>query len=529
MPTDHPSELYAQLAQAFNQGAWSRVKELAAHLLQLAPRHPLVNYMAGVACVESQQLAPALEHLHLATLIEPKRADFAVQLAKALVLARRNRDAKAVADRVRALSLKVPALLDTLGVIYHQVGDYASAEQVFRQATELAPEHAPYRFNKATLLIASGNLDAAEEELQTCIALDPHCWRAYLTLAHLRKQTPDSNHVPRLESMVSEPEDPADISAQICLNMALAKELEDLGEYAKSLDHLMRGKAAAFKGHDYAIERDEALFAAITGAFAESPNTPSGHPTKEPIFVIGMPRSGTTLVERILTSHPDIHSAGELLNFAMSVKHVSGSTTAPLVDVDTIGRASRADWHRLGAAYLSSTRPGTGHTPRFIDKLPHNFLYAGFIAHALPEAKIICLRRDPMDTCLSNFRQLFALNSPFFAYSFDLLDTGRYYLLFDRLMAHWRQVLPGRILEIDYEMLVENQERSSRQLIDFCDLPWNDVCLRFEQNPIPVTTASAVQVRAPMYRSAIKRWKKYGAALDPLRELLIKAGIEIEN
>ncbi|MEO7198992.1 MAG: sulfotransferase [Dokdonella sp.] len=528
MPIAHPAELYSQLTQAFNQRAWSHAKELARRLLSLAPRHPVVHYMAGIACMELQQLAPALEHLRFANEIEPTRADFGVQLARALVLAQRSREAKRVADHVLALSPKEPALLDTLGVIYHEVGEYASAASVFHQATDLAPAQPSYRFNKATLLIAAGDLDAAELELQTCIRLDSHFWRAHLTLAHLRRQTPNSHHVTHLESLLSQSGDSADVSAQICLNMALAKELEDLGDYTKSFDHLVRGKEAASMGRDYAIKTDEVLFSAVATALPESREAASGHPSKEPIFIIGMPRSGTTLVERILTSHPDVHSAGELLNFAISLKHVSGSKTAPLADVDTFERARSPDWRRLGEIYLSSTRPRTGHSLRFIDKLPHNFLYAGFIAQALPNAKIICLRRDPMDTCLSNFRQLFATNSPFFGYSFDLLDTGRYYVLFDRLMAHWRRVLPGRILEINYETLVDSQEASSRKLIEFCGLRWSDACLHFEHNPIPVTTASAVQVRAPMYRSAIKRWKNYGSRLDPLRELLVASGIRLD-
>jgi len=239
-----------------------------------------------------------------------------------------------------------------------------------------------------------------------------------------------------------------------------------------------------------------------------------------------MPRSGTTLVERIISSHPDVHAAGELQNFALALKRTSGSRTPYLIDIDTVTRTQDVDWRQLGEDYLTSTRPDTGRTPHFIDKLPHNFLYVGAIANALPHAKIICLRRDPMDTCLSNFRQLFALGSPYHAYSFDLLNTGRYYILFDRLMAHWKQAFPGRILEVDYETLVDKQEASSRQLLKFCDLPWNDACLTFENNQAPASTASAAQVREPIYRSAVKRWKQYEAQLADLRELLHNAGIE---
>jgi hypothetical protein len=182
----------------------------------------------------------------------------------------------------------------------------------------------------------------------------------------------------------------------------------------------------------------------------------------------------------------------------------------------------------VGEDYLASTRPDTGNKPRFIDKLPHNFLYVGAIANALPNARIICLRRDPMDTCLSNFRQLFALASPYHDYSYDLLNTGRYYILFDRLMAHWKQAFPGRVLEVDYETLVDAQEASSRRLLEFCDLTWDDACLHFESNLAPAATASAAQVRAPIYRSALNRWRQYEAHLADLRDLLDKAGIALD-
>jgi hypothetical protein len=200
-----------------------------------------------------------------------------------------------------------------------------------------------------------------------------------------------------------------------------------------------------------------------------------------------------------------------------------------MLDLDTIQHLRDVDWKRLGEQYVESTRPGTGTRPRFIDKLPHNFLLAGSIAAALPNAKLICLRRDPMDTCLSNFRQLFALSSRNYDYSFDLLDTGRYYLLFDNLMAFWREQLPGRILEVNYEDVVDNQEANTRRLLEFCELPWNDACLRFEENEAPVATASAVQVRAPMYRTAMKRWKRYEPQLADLRKLLEQAGIPVTD
>jgi tetratricopeptide (TPR) repeat protein len=522
-----PSQLYAQLVDAFNRRRWQEARALSGRLLPLAPNDPSVCYITGVTFLELQEMPLALGFLHKAVDLDPTRADYATQFAKALTMVRRSREALGAADKAMALHPADPLTLDTLGVVYTQAHAHESAAKAFRGAVALMPGQASYRFNLATALVAVGDLPGAEQALEACIALDPTFWSAHLTLSQLRRQTRDSNHVARLQAWADSY--PHDENAQTFVNMALAKEHEDLNEYPDAFARLVLGKSAGKEGRGYSIRTDEALFDAITRRFPEPGEAASGDPTDEPIFIIGMPRSGTTLVERIISSHPDVYSAGELQNFGVALKRLSGSVTPSVIDLDTITQTNDIDWKQLGSDYLTSTRPATAQRARFIDKLPHNFLYAGFIANALPNARIICLRRDPVDTCLSNFRQLFSSLSPFYGYSFDLLDTGRYFTLFDRLMAHWRRVLPGRMLEVEYEALVDSQEEHTRRLLEFCGLSWNDRCLQFERNDAPVNTASAVQVRAPMYRTAIRRWKKYEAQLTPLVDLLQDAGITFDR
>jgi tetratricopeptide (TPR) repeat protein len=520
-----PANLFAEAADAFNKRAWPKAQALALRLLAVAPDHSALHYIAGVASMELQQMPKALSHLHQAADLDPNRVDIATQFAKALALVKMAPEARRAADRAISLQPTDPITFDTLGVVYTQIHAHAEARTAFQRAVSLNPDHAPYRFNLATALLATGEIEPARNELEACVAIDPCYWKAHLTLAQQRRQTPADNHIPRLQSMLVGRED--DLEAQTYLHMALAKECEDCARYPEAFAHYTRGKSAAGAGRGYDIAQDERLFAAIMAAFPSVQTPTRGWPSDEPIFVIGMPRSGTTLVERIITSHPDVYSAGELLNFGLLLKRASGSRTAPMLDIDTVERAHRLDWESLGRQYIDSTRPATGGTPHFVDKLPHNFLYAGWIARALPNARFICLRRDPVDTCLSNFRQLFAPQSPHFGYSFDLLDTGRYYILFDRLIAHWQRVLPGRILQVQYEDLVESQEASTRQLLDFCQLSWNDACLQFERNAAPVNTASVVQVRSPIYRGALNRWKKYEPQLEELLDILSNAGIGV--
>ncbi|WP_329741756.1 tetratricopeptide repeat-containing sulfotransferase family protein [Dyella sp. A6] len=518
------------LVSAFNRRAWPEALQLSGQLLNTGAgvRQSTVHYVAGVANLELQRMPQALQCLREATRLEPDRSDFSVQYAKALSQVRHDRDARTEADRAHALGPSDPVTLDTLGVVYTRLGARELAVELFAKACAAAPHIPLYRYNLAVALMTAGRIAESEESMEQCIALDPHHWSAHFMLAQLRRQTPDSNHVERLLALVDSVPPNSDRQAMVCLNMALAKELEDLGDYPRSLSHLTAGKRASGVHRRYSFKQDEELFEALTERFPTTSTAAEGLPTEEPIFIIGMPRSGTTLVERIISSHPSVYSAGELMNFGMALKFLAQSPSRRLVDPETVRRTEGVDMKLLGQTYLASTRPVTGHLPRFIDKLPHNFLYVGFIAQALPRAKIICLRRNPMDTCLSNFRQLFSLESSYFDYSFNLMDTGRYFVLFDRLMAYWNKMFPGRILEMQYEDLVENQEPCSRRLIEFCDLPWDPACLRFHENKSSVATASAVQVRSPMYRTALERWRAYGDALDPLRDLLRSSGIDIE-
>jgi hypothetical protein len=218
-------------------------------------------------------------------------------------------------------------------------------------------------------------------------------------------------------------------------------------------------------------------------------------------------------------------SAGELQNFALCVKQLAGTPSNRVLDVPTIEASAAIDFADLGRRYVDSTRPNTGSTPRFVDKMPLNFFYVGLIRFALPNAKIVCLRRDVLDTCLSNFRQLFALTFSYYNYSYDLGDIGRYYAAFDRLLAHWDRALPGAVLQVGYEELVLDQEAQTRRLLEFCGLPWEAGCLAFHENRAPVATASAVQVRQPLYASSVGRWRRYARHLEPLAQELARCGI----
>jgi len=525
VPSPRCRELLARADHALQHGDARQAGEIAAALLSGEPEHPQIHFLAGRVAMAWRQLPKALEHLHRAASMAPRHPDYAVHFARALARAHRTGEALEVANIASALRPRDPLLLGLLGTVYGQCHAHERATAAFRQALALAPDDAANQFNMAVSLTFGGDIAQAEQALETCLALAPTHWPAYDIRSRLRRQTPAANHVDALQALADQ--HAADAGAQFHLHMALAKEYEDLGDYDQAFAHLVAGKSANQAARGYAIDRDEAIVEAMIQAFpAPMPPAP-GCQSEEPIFIVGMPRTGTTLLERIVSSHPEVHSAGELENFGVALEQLAGTRSPVLLSPEVIARARGVDMEQLGDRYLASTRPATALKPRFIDKLPHNFLYLGFIAQALPNARLICLRRDPLDTCLSNFREPFSETSPFHGYAFDLLDTGRYYVLFDRLMAHWKRVLPGRILEIDYETLVDADAREAltRQLLAHTGLPWNDACLHPERNPAPSTTASSVQVRSAIHRNAVRRWKNYEAQLGPLRALLAAAGI----
>lgn len=515
-----------EAARSLQDGKWERAASLAERLLALDGSDASAHYIAGLANLEMKRMPQALTHLHLASHSAPRRAGIGASYARALASVRLSREALAEADRVMALQPADPGALDELGMAYTLCNAHARAREAFAQALALQPDQAHLLYNYGTALMFTGDLDAAECALERCVTLAPHYWRAHATLAQLRTQTLESNHVARLQALLaSHPEDP---QAQELLRAALSKELEDLGNIDEAFEELIQAKTAARARLGYDPAADAAIFQCLHYCAPGPVPDGRGVPDDRPIFVVGMPRTGTTLVERILSSHPLVHSAGELQQFGMVMKRASGSTTPVLLDPDTVRRSADLDWTALGQAYLAATRAVAGEKRYFVDKLPHNFLYAAHIARALPRARIVCVRRHPMDTCLSNFRQFFGDGSPFHGYALDLLDTGRYYLQFEALMREWNTRWPGRIHEVAYEDLIDEQEATTRSLLAFCGLDWDPRCLAFEQNEAPVATASAVQVRSGIYRSSKGRWRHLSERLAGLRDLLVAGGLQIE-
>ena len=478
--------LYGRVYQ--QKADFPKMLEMAVQALTLQPNSPLAQFQKIDALIHCGRIGDALDNLQLLT------------------------------DK----SNLSPLMLQNVGEFYTLCHSYENAAKSYRRALAAEPTNTAFIYNLATAVIALGRMEEAEDLLNTVIRRNPKDYDAYYNRATLRKQTPENNHLTEIRAMISKGNLPAMAEVQLC--HALAKELEDIDDHEASFQSLKRGADTRRKHLSYRVEDDVDTMTRITDTFNEeffARADPDGHDSDTPLFIIGLPRSGTTLVDRIISSHSDVESLGEVSHFALSLMNCVGPVTSKQMMVE---KSANLNYQQLGQKYCDSLAGHGKSSRRLIDKTPINFLYIGLIARALPNAKIIHLRRNPMDSCYAMYKTLFRMGYPF---SYDLEDLGRYYLAYHNLMAHWRRVLPNVFLDVDYEELVGDQEQVSRQMISYCDLDWQDNCLDFHLNSSPSATASAAQVRKPIYKTSLERWRSYEDELAPLKNILLEGGIAL--
>lgn len=513
---------------ALKRGDFPVAAEAARRLAEVCPERPEGFFLLGVAAAETGQIANAIPLIEAAVDRGP-RAEHLAQLAKLLVLLRRDGEAAEAARRAMALSPGDALTFDTIGCVLARLGDHGASMAPFTAAVAAEPDNLDYRYNLAAASGFTGRVEEARSHYETILAHDPGDARSHYALAILSRQTVEANHVSRLEQALAVADSPP---AALRIRYALAKELEDIGHSGDAFRHLSAANDAHKQSIRYDFAQDAAIFDAIEALFGDGANMLApgdGNPSAAPIFVVGMPRTGTTLVDRILSSHRQVEAAGELQAMPLAVKHLAATPSRRVIDADTVAASGHVDPGAIGNAYLARADHhrsyGSASAGRFTDKLPANFLYIGHIARALPQARIVCLRRNPMDTIWSNYKNLFASQSAYYAYSYDLMDTARYYVRFDRLMALWERIWPGKVLQLSYEALVADQEGQTRRLLEHCGLDWDAACLSFHENSAAVATPSAAQVRRPINADGVGKWRAYEAALEPVRAWLEAQGI----
>lgn len=425
-------------------------------------------------------------------------------------------------EKLRALASEPQTqghLLQDVGRLLTQLNLHAEAEACFARGVAQTPADSQALYNWATALTALGRLDDAERALDRVLEIEPDDGDAYYNRSTLRRQTPDRNHVDVLKVRAGRP--PVNPAAGVAIDFALAKELEDLGDYPGAFAALRRGADRRRRLLSYRVGDDVAAMSSIAAAFGDDylARARPGCSDGRPLFIVGLPRSGTTLVDRILSSHSTVYSRGESSDLAAVVmRHGAPARSKE----ELIARTAAANPAAIGADYCARLPAGTA--AQVIDKTPLNFLYVGLLRAALPNARIIHVRRHPLEVCYAMYKTLFRMAYPF---SYSLEDLAAYYLAYKGLMDHWRRIDPSGMLEVDYEDLVLNQEAVTRHLVNDCGLPWEDACLAFEHNAQPTLTASAAQVRQPIYRSSLQRAQSYAVQLEPLARLLRAGGVDL--
>jgi len=515
----------AEAHRALAERQFQRAHRLAMGVLQENPQAAEAYFVMALIAHRHENVAKAEEIVGRALRFDPEKPDYLLFRAQCLLELSRHEEAREIAARLDSISLESAHQNDTLGVLLSRLGWHERALDRFRRACALRPDDVNFQYNLASCLQFSGLFGEAEAAYEKAIYLQPAHFRSHSSLSQLRRQTEQHNHLERLLSLWQTLGD--DVDARLHIGHALAKEYEDLGNYERAMHYLEEAKRQKAIQVSQEEQEGRQLFAAAQQLSSRLGDLQhAGWPSEEPIFIVGMPRTGTTLVERMLSSHSQVESAGELANFSLLVKQQLGTASPWVLDVETIDRADELDFQRLGKDYLASTRHLTGTSAHFIDKMPLNFMYVPLIARALPGASIICLRRNPMDTCLSNFRQLFSTGFSYYNYAYSLRDTAEFYARFHSLMEHYAAVMGERFYQLRYEDLVDDPESQCRALLGYCGLQWEPQCLEFQDNRAPVATASSVQVREPLYTRAVQRWRHYEPWLGEARAVLERDGIE---
>ena len=510
--------LHQQAQQALNQGLYQQAHQKIIAILQQDKFFADAYFLLAMIASAHHNFLKAIELIKQANKLAPNNAEYLSQLAKHYALENNHVQAVYFAELTAQIASKSSLTLDTLGVAYSKIGLHEKAVIFFQQAVVINDKNPNYFFNLGAALKFIGDFDGAKKAYEKTIAIAPNYYKAHAALTGLGGISATSNHIPLLEQLFSQTQHADD---RLYIGHALAREYESLKDFDKAFFYLDMAKKCKLKQFNYHLDEDKALFSSLESHFKnlDSPKV-QGFETDEPIFVVGMPRSGTTLVERIISQHSEVTSAGELQHFGLLLKKMAKTTSKRVIDAETITATKNINFAKLGEDYIESTRAITGKTAKFVDKMPLNVLYVGFILKALPKAKIVCLDRNPLDTIVSNFRQLFAVNQSYYNYSYDLESTTEFYLLFKQLAALWLALFPENFYFINYEKLVNNPVNEAKQLIEFCNLSWQEQCVDIDQNSAPVATASAMQVRSPINNSSVANWKKYDAYLDGVKAIL---------
>jgi tetratricopeptide (TPR) repeat protein len=492
------------------------------HALSLNPNHAEALCNLGMVRNALDQHDAAFGLLQKALQVRPDYANACIGLAQVHQKRENLPEAEKAALSAVEIEPEKPEAYCQLGAVLTEMARGDEAEAAYLRALELDPESIEALLGSGHLCMEKGQMDRAKELFLRALSFDPDSLAARFHLAQVSKVRADDDNFAALlarAEAVRAGSGPMSGKKAMSLHFALGKCLDDVGRHDEAFPNFLEGCRLKRATFDYDADMVTRHFDAVMRVFDKATLERlrgGGDASRVPVFVLGMPRSGTTLTEQIIASHPEVYGAGELPDLlAIAQRGVAGSGAGFPDNVPALDRAGLARW---GADYVTGLRrraPGARHVT---DKMPANFFAVGLIHLMLPNAKIIHVNRNPVDTCLSCFTRLFNQQQH---QTYDLAELGRYYADYARLMEHWRKVLPhGSFLDVSYEDIVADQEAQARRMLDYCGLEWNVACLDFHKHKRSIRTASVTQVRQPIYKSSVERWRPYEKFLGPLLDAL---------
>lgn len=515
------ASIHANLAAVLGSlGDYADSISHAQQAIDIDPGFATAHVLLALAESGRERHHAALDAIDRGLSHAPENLALLVMRAALLLKVYRPTEALAGCRHVLALDPKNAEAHEIFGLTLQALGQDEDALEAFAQAASLTPDPRSPQVNRATLLMQLGRREEAQTILADIVSAQPDSAAAWYNLAEAKTFQRRDPDIAVMDEVLRGRLGYVD---RIFMHYALGKAYDDIGDAETAFSQWSAGSRMKRAVIAYDSERKLASMDAIAAAFTPDLIARFTHieqPSKKPIFILGMPRSGTTLIEQILASHPAVHGAGELPYFQQAVDAISGPSPDRSYP-DILGRLTPMDIGNLSSHYLSQVSTLSRDAERIVDKGLINFLYAGLIHLVFPNAHLIHCRRDPTATCLSCYSKLFTEGQEF---SYDLTELGLYYTGYRQLMAHWRSTLPRTsFFEIDYEAVVEDLETHARALIEFCGLPWHPACLRFNETSRPVRTASLNQVRQPLFRTGITRWNAYLPYATPLLDALGEA------
>jgi tetratricopeptide (TPR) repeat protein len=482
--------------------------------LSVNPEYAEAHYNLGLVIGAQKMFADAASCFRHALSVNPEYAEAHYNLG--LVLAEQKMFAEAAGSFQQALSCK-PEYSEAycgLGYALYMQKMFNEAIDSLQMGLSIKPDFPQVYVLLGRIYLIQGDLNKALASCEKALAIEPDYLGGLLLMTCFQKGSMVNDIVLRQEKAFAKKD--LENEQKSPLAFALGNAHADNDDYDKAFFYLSEGNRLKRESYEYSIEEDEHLFGLIKKVYSKhyiSEHSNEGCTDETPIFILGMPRSGTSLVEQILASHPNVFGAGELEDFEqVAVELIGGHSLTELFE--KIPQSGGDFYQLLATEYLQRLRSHSTSVKFITDKYPHNFLHIGAICLALPSAKIVHCVREPMDNCFSIYKNLFGGENK---YTYDLRELGQYYRLYLDLMKYWHDLFPGRIYDIKYEDLIADQEAETRKLLHHCGLSWEEQCLSFYKTARNVSTLSWTQVRKPIYNSSIKLWEKYRKHLEPLR------------